>query len=222
MSETIKRILTAGVMVLVGAGAVIAEYFGAPAVRWLCAVVAVVCSAELIWKIIKNKDKRINGRQLMLFILYSLIFIVSAYMVGTRPWIILLLLMTISFADIGAWFFGKFFGGEKMWPSVSPGKTWSGQVAGIVCGTLGAVLYGYIGTALQAGHLAYAQFMPQLMWIGISVSLLSQYGDLAASAIKRKLGIKDYSNILPGHGGALDRFDGWIFVLPITWLVMVL
>jgi phosphatidate cytidylyltransferase len=56
------------------------------------------------------------------------------------------------------------------------------------------------------------------MWIGIAVSLLSQYGDLAASAIKRKLGAKDFGNILPGHGGLADRFDGWIFVLPVAWL----
>ena len=63
--------------------------------------------------------------------------------------------------------------------------------------------------------------MPQLMWIGISVALLSQYGDLTASWIKRKFGVKDFSNTLPGHGGLLDRFDGWIYVLPITWLAMI-
>jgi phosphatidate cytidylyltransferase len=61
-------------------------------------------------------------------------------------------------------------------------------------------------------------FLPSLMWIGIGVALLSQYGDLAASGIKRKLGVKDFGNILPGHGGLTDRFDGWIFVLPIIWL----
>jgi phosphatidate cytidylyltransferase len=59
------------------------------------------------------------------------------------------------------------------------------------------------------------------MWIGISVSLLSQYGDIAASALKRKLGVKDFGNLLPGHGGVIDRFDGWILVMPIVWLVMI-
>ena len=75
-----------------------------------------------------------------------------------------------------------------------------------------AVMYGLLGTDT---------FMPQLMWIGISVALLSQYGDLTASWIKRRMGIKDFGNILPGHGGLLDRFDGWIYVLPIIWLVML-
>ena len=59
------------------------------------------------------------------------------------------------------------------------------------------------------------------MWIGISVALLSQYGDLTASWVKRRLGIKDFGRILPGHGGMLDRFDGWIYALVLVWLVMM-
>jgi phosphatidate cytidylyltransferase len=124
----------------------------------------------------------------------------------------LLLLMTISFADIGAWFFGRRIGGDKMWERLSAGKTWSGQIAGILCGTFAAVMYGLLGTDT---------FLPQLMWIGIGVSLLSQYGDLTASWLKRKLGVKDFGNIIPGHGGIIDRFDGWIYVLPIIWLAML-
>ena len=59
------------------------------------------------------------------------------------------------------------------------------------------------------------------MWIGISVALMSQYGDLTASFIKRKMGIKDFGAILPGQGGILDRFDGRMYALPIVWLVML-
>ena len=73
-------------------------------------------------------------------------------------------------------------------------------------------MYGLLGTDM---------LMPQLMWIGISVSLLSQYGDLTASWIKRKMGLKDFGRILPGHGGMLDRVDGWSYVLPLIWLVML-
>ena len=71
------------------------------------------------------------------------------------------------------------------------------------------------------GLLGADTFMPQLLWIGISISLLSQYGDLTASGIKRKMGLKDFGTIFPGHGGFLDRFDGWIYVLPLVWLVML-
>ena len=73
-------------------------------------------------------------------------------------------------------------------------------------------MYGLIGADI---------FLPQLMWIGISVSLLSQYGDLTASWIKRKMNIKDFGTLLPGHGGVLDRFDGWIYALPLVWLIML-
>ena len=136
----------------------------------------------------------------------------AAYKLGTRPWVILLMFLIIAAADTGAWFFGKKFGGDKMWEKLSAGKTWTGQIMGIICGTLMAVMYGLLGTDT---------FMPQLLWIGMGVALLSQYGDLTASMIKRKLGLKDFSNILPGHGGLIDRFDGWVYVLQIIWLVML-
>ena len=98
-----------------------------------------------------------------------------------------------------------------MWEKISAKKTWSGQIGGIICGTCMSLLYGLIGT-----HA----FMSNLVWVGISVSLLSQYGDLTASFIKRRLNIKDFSHLLPGHGGILDRFDGWIYVLPIIWFML--
>ena len=63
-------------------------------------------------------------------------------------------------------------------------------------------------------------YFSQLLWIGISIALLSQYGDLTSSWVKRKLGIKDFGTILPGHGGLIDRFDGWIYVLPLVWLIL--
>ena len=140
------------------------------------------------------------------------LMLVAINAVGTRPWIILLMLLTIASADVGAWFFGRLIGGDKMWERLSAHKTWAGQIAGILCGTFASVMYGLLGADT---------FMPQLMWIGISVALLSQYGDLTASYVKRTLGIKDFGTIIPGHGGLLDRFDGWIYVLPLVWLVML-
>ena len=103
------------------------------------------------------------------------------------------------------------FGGDKMWERISAHKTWTGQIAGIICGAL---------VSLAFGPLVVGNYQPELLWIGISVALLSQYGDLTASFIKRNLGIKDFGTILPGHGGLLDRFDGWIYVLPIVWWIL--
>jgi phosphatidate cytidylyltransferase len=105
-------------------------------------------------------------------------------------------------------------GGDKMWERISANKTWAGQIAGIICGTLVYVAYGMLRGIPFAGAVG-------MIWVGISIALLSQYGDLTASWIKRKMGIKDFGNILPGHGGMLDRFDGWIYALPLVWLTML-
>ena len=134
--------------------------------------------------------------------------------VGARPQLVLQLLLIICAADIGAWLFGRMIGGDKMWERISAHKTWSGQIAGVVCGASVYVAY-----AMFRGLPLMSAF--GMIWTGISVALLSQYGDLTASWIKRKMGIKDFGNILPGHGGMLDRFDGWIYALPLVWLVML-
>ncbi|MCQ2599273.1 MAG: phosphatidate cytidylyltransferase [Alphaproteobacteria bacterium] len=216
MNNTLKRILAAIVMMLIATGAGIGEYYGLHTVRILSVSVVFGMIIEFILAIIHSKKNKIptknNRIKFIIFFVLLITMLLSANYVGTRPWIMLLILMTISAADIGAWYFGRIFGGDKMWERISANKTWAGQIAGIMCGTGASVLYGLLGTDT---------FMPQLLWIGISVSLLSQYGDLTASWIKRNIGIKDFGNILPGHGGLLDRFDGWIYVLPLIWFVMI-
>ena len=209
MNNIIKQVTTGVIIAAIAAIAFMAEYFGIPALRWLAAVAVAFMIFETMR--LKIKDKKLRALRAALGAWLILVGI-AAWFVGAKPWILLLLAMIIVATDVSAWFFGRLLGGDKMWERLSPNKTWSGQIAGIICGTLAAVLYGLLGTDT---------FLPQLMWIGISVALLSQYGDLAASAIKRKIGVKDFGSLLPGHGGLLDRFDGWIFVLPIVWLVMI-
>ncbi|MCM1294140.1 MAG: phosphatidate cytidylyltransferase [Muribaculaceae bacterium] len=214
MSETKKRIIAGCVMALIALAAGVGEYFGFGAVRYLTIIIALAMIAETIICMVRTSRDvwRKNAVAFIAFLVLLGLVLMAANYVGARPWIILLMLMIICSADIGAWFFGKLIGGDKMWERLSSGKTWSGQIAGIICGTAASIMYGLLGADI---------FMPQLMWIGISVALLSQYGDLTASWIKRKIGIKDFGNIIPGHGGVLDRFDGWIYVLPIVWLVML-
>lgn len=214
MSNTMQRVLVGIIMGLIVVLAAVGEYFGIPAVRYLSMLVVfgmiiemIVCLRRTLREVIKK-----NWLPFGAFLVWLFIMLAAASYVGTRPWIMLLLLLTIASADIGAWFFGKMIGGDKMWERLSANKTWAGQIAGILCGTFASVMYGLLGADV---------FMPQLMWIGISISLLSQYGDLTASWIKRKMGLKDFGRILPGHGGLLDRFDGWIYALPLIWLVML-
>ena len=214
MSNTKLRIIAASVMALFACGAATLQYFGIPAVKYLGFVIVLAMIVEYIICVRRadKKDLRKSWITFFAFLVLLCVMLPAIIAVGARPWIILLMLMIICSADVGAWFFGRLIGGDKMWERLSAGKTWSGQISGILCGTFAGVLYGLLGADT---------FMPQLMWIGISVSLMSQYGDLTASYIKRKLGIKDFGSILPGHGGILDRFDGWIYALPIIWLVML-
>ncbi len=214
MSNTKQRIIVTAILIVLLGAICLLERFGINATRFAGILVVLTMLFEY-FRALKSSKKATFKKSPFAFSLFAVLLalmLVSVNSVGSRPWIMLLLLMTIAGADIGAWFFGKLFGGDKMWERLSANKTWAGQIAGIICGTFMSVLYGLLGTDT---------FMPQLLWIGMCVSLLSQYGDLTASWIKRKIGIKDFSNLLPGHGGLLDRFDGWIYVLPIIWFVML-
>lgn len=214
MSNTTKRIIAAIIMAAIAALCAIGEHYGVPAVRYLGLLIVSAMIVEYVLCIRRADGDTLHSNRAVFigFGLLLLLLLPAVYTVGVRPWIVLLLLLIICSADIGAWFFGRLLGGDKMWERLSSGKTWSGQIAGIICGTFAGVMYGLLGADT---------FMPQLMWIGISVSLLSQYGDLTASYIKRKLGIKDFGAVIPGHGGVLDRFDGWIYALPLVWLIML-
>ncbi len=214
MSNTVKRIIVGAIMALVVVATAFGEYYGFPAVRYLGILIVLGMIAEMIICMVRTPRDVLKKNIWVFsgFLVWLFVMLAAVNSVGARPWIMLLLLLIICCADIGAWFFGRLIGGDKMWERLSAGKTWSGQIAGIICGTFASVMYGLLGADV---------FMPQLMWIGISIALLSQYGDLTASWIKRKMGLKDFGRILPGHGGLLDRFDGWIYVLPLIWLVLL-
>ena len=209
--NTTLRILVGAIMALVAGGAAVMEHFGFPAVRVLGIIVVLMMIVEMI--LCMNKTKQ-NGVVNWLFLGWLFVMLAAINVIGARPQIVLQLLIIISAADIGAWFFGRMFGGDKMWERISANKTWAGQIAGIVCGATAYIAYWVLYGAPLVGAFG-------MIWTGISVALLSQYGDLTASWIKRKMGIKDFGNILPGHGGMLDRFDGWIYVLPLVWLTML-
>ena len=115
--------------------------------------------------------------------------------------------------DTGAYFAGCFLGKHKLAPKLSPKKTVEGSIGGIVATLLVFCGYAYIGNYFWD----YGVNIGNLVITAISLSVISQIGDLAASAIKREMDIKDYGNIMPGHGGALDRFDSVLFVAPVFY-----
>ncbi len=114
---------------------------------------------------------------------------------GWLLWLVLVVVVT----DVVGYFAGRAIGGPKFWPRVSPKKTWSGTVAGWAGAAVVGLLFSFTN---QVGF--------DLVGISIAISMASQMGDIAESGVKRKFGIKDSSNLIPGHGGLLDRFDGML------------
>jgi phosphatidate cytidylyltransferase len=122
------------------------------------------------------------------------------------------ILLVVWCADIGGYFAGRTIGGPKLWPRVSPNKTWAGAAGG------------FILSLLVAGGFAINGFgkMAPLLLIAAALSVASQLGDLFESAIKRRFGVKDSSHIIPGHGGLMDRLDGFVAAVVLAAFLGVL
>lgn len=108
--------------------------------------------------------------------------------------------LVVWITDILGFFVGRGIGGPKLWVRVSPKKTWSGAIGGVV---------GSIAFAAMFAAAGYGRMAPMLL-LGTVISVISQFGDLFESALKRQFGVKDSSHIIPGHGGLLDRLDGFM------------
>jgi len=147
---------------------------------------------------------------LMVFLLFSWLF--YSFSSLERP-ILLITFFTVSAFDAFSQTIGQMLGKRKIVPHISPNKTLGGFFGGILLAVL---------TALLVGHIVGLPIQDSLFW-GIGVSLSAFTGDLAASAVKRHYLVKDFSRLIPGHGGYLDRFDSHIFagamVYLLTWLI---
>lgn len=129
-------------------------------------------------------------------------------------YIIFFILFIIWSTDSGAYFVGKSFGKHKLWPQISPKKTVEGAVGGIICAFIIGIIFYTFFPILDS--------VTQVMLTILVVSTTGQLGDFVESAIKRQYSVKDSGNILPGHGGFLDRFDSLIYVMPILYLLQLL
>ena len=117
--------------------------------------------------------------------------------------------------DTGAYLSGSLFGKHKLFPRVSPGKSWEGSIGGgILVLAVAAFLGWYENSGIHEGAVELAMSIPQWMGLGLVVVFFGTWGDLVESLFKRTIGKKDSGNILPGHGGMLDRFDSSLMAIP--------
>lgn len=133
---------------------------------------------------------------------------------------VLLPLVISWMSDTGAYFVGCRFGKHKMAPIISPKKTWEGFFGGWIVSVGCAALFGVIYQVISGVTLAVSPLWMALL--ALPLAPLSVCGDLLASKIKRQYGIKDYGNIMPGHGGVMDRFDSVVFIAPMVLIVLEL
>jgi phosphatidate cytidylyltransferase len=133
-------------------------------------------------------------------------------------WLIIWSFAVVWFSDIAAYFAGRKFGGPKLMPSVSPKKTWSGAIGGLIAGVAGGCAIWWLASRF-AGPLPFGW---GLAMVGSAIAtMLGQMGDLAESAFKRRYGVKDSSQIIPGHGGFMDRLDAYWPVVALAGLVLI-
>ncbi len=165
--------------------------------------------------------KHLSNNPIMFFVGYIYVLspsiaIISIRMypdLGVGLYNILWILFVIWSTDISAFFTGKVFGGIKLAPKISPAKTWSGFIGGIIA----AIIVGSITC-----YLFELGSMITFIWLAFLMSLLAQSGDLIMSKIKRHYSIKDSGKLIPGHGGILDRLDSTVLSLPFFGISLLL
>lgn len=149
-----------------------------------------------------------------LYIGYGFSYMAEARYIPNNGLILtLLVILGIWATDSGAYFIGKAWGKRKLWPAISPNKTVEGSIGGLLIAILIVIaVNAWIGTLSLA----------DAVMIGLVTGIVGQIGDLAESAIKRHFDVKDSGQLLPGHGGVLDRFDSLLFVFPVLHLLGVI
>jgi phosphatidate cytidylyltransferase len=203
-----------------------ATYFGGPVIQWLVSLGIV--AALILWRTVHLLwERRKANFQTFLrtirdfgaaafLVIYLPLSLSFTMLMLRRPedgqWWVLAFVTTVALIDSAGYLFGRVFGKHKLAPDVSPKKTWEGLLASIIFGVVSAVSF----TVFLLGGS---------WWVGLilaaGIILASVFGDLAESLIKRDLGMKDMSKLLPGHGGLMDRLDSLLPSALMTYLVMV-
>ena len=200
-------ILTGGTIMLVGA------FYGGMETAAVAMALTVVGS--LVWRLAEGAEGFVRDVSAGIFSLSYLylmgVFVLLMLIEADGPWRIVAFIVATIASDIGGYIAGVLFGKNPMAPTISPKKSWEGFAGSLLFGIaagIGTVVYGLDGD----------------WWVGVILGVagvvFATLGDLSESLIKRDLGIKDMGDLLPGHGGLMDRLDSLIAVAPIAWLIL--
>jgi phosphatidate cytidylyltransferase len=180
--------------------------------------------AAMTWHLIAYEKGREKAASDFTVTVAGIVYLgwIGAYLIDIRRmqnglWWLLLVLPAVWLADMAAYFVGSRYGRHKLSPRLSPKKSWEGYWAGVIFGTIGT-----IGLAI----LWHTLGGPAIAWwkagvLGAAISTLTVFGDLGESMLKRQAGLKDASNIIPGHGGVLDRMDSWLWAGALGYLIII-
>ncbi len=193
--------------------------------KLIAAAVAVYMLLLGFIQVVSHNDVRIEQTMLLLGGTFAIIMpigsLVYIFALPEHGRAYLFLTLIIAwFSDMGAFFAGKLFGKHKLCEVISPKKTIEGFIGGIIAAVLFSLLGAWIYQIAVLGETVHVVYW-QVAVIALAVAPVSVLGDLFCSIIKRHYGIKDFGNILPGHGGVLDRFDSTIFVAPLMYLALL-
>lgn len=168
-----------------------------------------------------------SGLLLLLYVAYPLTLIPRILGAEDGTALLLFLFLCVWCGDIAALYVGRSMGRRKLAPALSPNKTWEGSIASV----LGSIVFGMaiilLGDWFSAHNSPFTRLHTTWPWwafvlLAILLNIAAQLGDLAESALKRGVGVKDSGNLLPGHGGMLDRIDALLFAAPVLWFVLLL
>ncbi len=185
---------------------------------FLLGVVSTLCVYIFCYPKFDNKQVA-GGIFGLIYTSFMMSFIYYTRELENGVFLIWLIFITSWVSDTGAYFVGSAIGKHKMTPNLSPKKSWEGAIGGILIAGCAAALYGLF----YAKHFNLRLYaIPIFGLIGCLGAFLAMCGDLVASAFKRNNNVKDYSKLIPGHGGVLDRFDSVLFTAPLVYFLIVL
>ena len=191
------------------------------------ALLAALCLAAMTWHLVDFERGAPRSGTDFSVTLAGIIYLgwIGSYLVSLRrmpdgEWWFLLALPCVWLGDSAAYFVGRAFGRHKLTPRLSPKKTWEGYLAGVAAAMLAGVTLGALwrigaGSASQVGPLSG-------LAVGVAIGVLTPLGDVGISMVKREIQVKDSGNLLPGHGGALDRLDSWLWAGVLGYYVAAL